>query len=139
MKMIVQYLFLIILSLTMREISVAQTYIGKHKNEVKQLMKENRKNFSLDGSSRNTVYNLLKFVSQDNTQTFLFVFDKNDTCEYYKLIYDYSFLNEIQKELDEKYIGSEEGLWYFNDENKKFEVTLKRDEWYFSVLTKEFK
>jgi len=139
MRTIVQYLFLIILSFTVTEISVAQTYIGKHKNEVKQLMKDHRKNFSLDESSINTVYNLLKFVDYNDTQTFLFVFNENDTCEYYKLICDYSFLPEIQKELDEKYTLSEEGLWYFNDENKKFEVILKKDEWYFSVLTKEFK
>jgi hypothetical protein len=139
MRTSVQHLFLLILFFTVTEISVAQTYIGKHKNEVIQLMKDNRKAFSLDEPSRNTVYNLLKFVDLNNTQTFLFVFNENDTCEYYKLIYDYSFLNEIQKELDEKYTRSEEGLWYFNDENKKFEVTLKKDEWYFSVLTKEFK
>lgn len=139
MKMIAQYLFLIIFSFMVTEISVAQTYIGKHKNEVKQLMKDNRKDISLDESSKNTVYNLLKFVDYNDTQTYLFVFNKNDTCEYYKLIYDYSFLHEIQKELDEKYTRSEEGLWYFSDENKKFEVTLKKDDWYFSVLTKEFK
>jgi hypothetical protein len=139
MRTIVQYLFLLIFFFTMTEISVAQTYIGKHKNEVKQLMKDNRKNFSLDESSINTAYNLLKFVDHNDTQTFLFVFNENDTCKYYKLIYDYSFLNEIQKELDKKYTRSEEDLWYFNDENKKFEVTLKKDDWYFSVLTKEFK
>ncbi len=139
MRTVAQYMFLFVLSFTVTEISVAQTYIGKHKDEVKQLMKDYRKDFSLDESSRNTVYNLLKFVDHNDTQTLLFVFNENDTCEYYKLIYDYSFLNEIQKELDEKYKRSEEGLWYFCGENRKFKVTLMKDDWYFSVLTKEFK
>jgi len=101
------------------------------------LMRENRRDLFLDESSRNTVYNLLKYVDYNDTQTLYFVFDENDICKYYKHICDYSFLKQIQKELNDKYIKSEEGLWYFDDENRKFMVTLKKGDWFFSVLTKE--
>lgn len=115
----------------------AQTYIGKHKDKVKQMMKENRRDLFLDESSRNTVYNLLKYVDRNATQTLLFVFDENDTCQYYKLMCDYSFINKIQEELDGKYTRSEEGLWYYTEGGRKFQVTLTKEDWFFSVLTKE--
>jgi hypothetical protein len=100
-------------------------------------MKENRKDLFLDESSRNTVYNLLKYVDRNETQTLYFVFNENDTCQYYKLSCDYSLLKKIQKNMDEKYTKSEEGIWHFTEEGKRFKVTLKKEEWFFSVLTKE--
>jgi hypothetical protein len=139
MKSFARYLLLFTLYFTAVEICIAQVYIGKHKDEVRQLMKENRKDLSLDESSRNTVYNLLKYVDRNESQTLLFVFNENDTCQYYKLTCDYSLLKKIQRDLDEKYTRSEEGLWYFTAEGKKFQVTLKQEEWFFSVLTKEVK
>lgn len=100
-------------------------------------MRENRRDLFLDESSRNTIYNLLKYIDRNQTQTLLFVFDENDTCQYYKLMYDYSFINKIQEEFDEKYMRSEGGLWHYLEEGRKFQVTLKKEDWFFSVLTKE--
>ena len=130
---------MIIFLLTSVKLCDAQVYIGKNKDRVRQLMKENRKDLFVDESSRNTVYNLLKYVDNNGTQTMLFVFDDKDICQYYQLTCDYALLKKIQKELDEKHTKSEEGLWHFTEEGKKFQVTLKKQEWFFSVLTKEVK
>ena len=111
-----------------------QEFIGKHKNEVKQLMSNERKDVHLDQSSRNTVYNLLKYVDILNTQTILFVFNDKDTCIFYKTVYDYSYLKKVEKELNQKYIRTGSGTWYYVSGNNKYLVTLKKEKWYFSVL-----
>jgi hypothetical protein len=114
----------------------AQEYIGKHKDEVKQIMGIVRKDVYIDPSSRNTVYNLLKYVDRNSTQTILFVFDDHDTCKYYKSFYDYSYLRKVEKELNQKYTRSGSGNWYFIEDHNKYLVTLKKEKWYFSVLVK---
>lgn len=114
-----------------------QLFIGKHKDEVKQIMSSQRKDVHIDESSRNTVYNLLKYVDRNNTQTIYFVFDELDTCKFYKSIYDYTYLRQVEKELNRKYTRDSAGIWYFQDNNTTYRVTLKKDKWYFSVLVKK--
>lgn len=115
----------------------AQQFIGKHKDDVKQIMNSQRKDVYIDESSRNTVYNLLKYVDHNSTQTIYYVFNDLDTCKFYKTIYDYSYLRKVEKELDHKYIRKSSDNWYFLENNEKYLVTLKKDKWYFSVLVKK--
>jgi hypothetical protein len=100
-------------------------------------MSSQRKDVHIDESSRNTVYNLLKYVDRNNTQTIYFVFDELDTCKFYKSIYDYTYLRQVEKELNRKYTRDSAGIWYFQDNNTTYRVTLKKDKWYFSVLVKK--
>lgn len=115
-------------------ICYGQEFIGKHKDEVKQIMSTERKDVHIDQSSRNTVYNLLKYIDRLNTQTILFVFDEKDTCIFYKTIYDYLYLRQVERELNQKYTKAGSGSWYFYSGNNKYLVTLKKEKWYFSVL-----
>jgi hypothetical protein len=111
-----------------------QEFIGKHKEEVKHIMSTERKDVHIDQSSKNTVYNLLKYTDGLNTQTILFVFNEKDTCIFYKTIYDYMYLRQVEKELNRKYTREGSGSWYFYSDNNKFIITLKKEKWYFSVL-----
>jgi hypothetical protein len=116
-------------------VSQGQVFVGKDKETVRQLMKEDRE-FVLDESSRNTVYNTLKYVDDRQTRTYLFLFDDNDTCTLSKLMCDYSFLNKITRQLNEQYIPGEEGHWTYTEEGKKYHITLNKGDWFFSVKTK---
>jgi hypothetical protein len=111
-----------------------QEFIGKHKEEVKQIMSTERKDVHIDQSSRNTVYNLLKYIDRLNTQTILFVFNDNDTCIFYKTIYDYLYLRQVERELNQKYTKAGSGSWYFYSGYDKYIITLKKEKWYFTVL-----
>jgi hypothetical protein len=128
---------LIILLLNTASFCNAQELIGKHKDEVKQIMSSERKDVHIDQSSRNTVYNLLKYVDRNSTKTILIVFDDKDTCKIYKSIYDYTYLRQVERELNQKYTRAGAGNWYYMSDHKKYPVTLKKEEWYFSVLVKE--
>ena len=114
----------------------AQIFIGKDKEAVKQLMKEKRE-YALDASARNTVYNTLKYEDHRGTRTYLFLFDENDFCTLSKLMCDYSFLDRITKQLDEQFTPGEEGQWTHTEEGTNYLITLKKGDWFFSVLTKK--
>ena len=114
----------------------AQIFIGKDKEAVKEMMKEKRE-FALDESSKNTVYNTLKYVDNRGTRTYLFLFDDNDICTLSKLMCDYSYLKRITREMDEKYSSDEEGKWIHSEEGKNYTITLKKGDWFFSVSTRE--
>jgi len=128
---------LIILILNAAYVCNAQELIGKHKDEVKQIMSSERKDVHIDQSSRNTVYNLLKYVDRNSTKTILVVFDDKDTCKFFKSIYDYTYLRQVDRELNQKYTRAGTGNWYYIVDHKKYLVTLKKEKWYFTVLEKE--
>ena len=98
------------------------------------IMSAERKDVHIDQSSKNTVYNLLKYIDALNTQTILFVFNDTDTCIFYKTIYDYMYLRQVERELNQKYTKTGSGIWYFYSGNNRYLVTLKKEKWYFSVL-----
>lgn len=100
-------------------------------------MSTERKDVHIDQSSRNTVYNLLKYVDRNSTKTILIVFDEKDTCKFFKSIYDYTYLRQIERELNQKYTRSGAGDWYYVSDNMKYLVTLKKERWYFTVLVKK--
>lgn len=125
------------IALSVAYTSDAQQYIGKHKDEVIQIMNSERKDLHIDESSRNTVYNLLKYIDRNNTQTIYYVFDDKDTCRFYKTIYDYVYLRQVERDLNRNYDRASSLSWYFMENNEKYLVTLKKDKWYFSVLVKK--
>jgi len=103
------------------------------------MMKEERKEFIEDTSSKNTVYNLLKYVDRMDTQTLLFLFDENDICYLSKLMCDYSLLNKITKQLNEAYTRESDSLWHIKEKDKVISITMKKEDWFFTVQTKEIK
>jgi hypothetical protein len=132
MRTIVFILFLISAGI----ICQAQIFIGNDKEAVKQLMKENRE-FALDTESKNSAYNTLKYMDNKDTRTYLFLFDDNDICTISKLMCDYSFLDRITKQLNEQYTPGDEGQWTHTEEGNNYLITLKKGDWFFSVLTKK--
>jgi len=114
----------------------AQIFIDKDKEAVKLLMKENRE-FALDASAKNTAYNTLKYEDNRGTRTYLLLFDDNDICTLSKLMCDYSYLDKITKQLDEQYTSGPEGQWTHTEDGINYLITLKKGDWFFSVLTKK--
>ncbi len=116
--------------------SHAQNYIGLHKDEVKQLMRENNRNFHLNTTNVNNTYNYLKYEDNISEQTMLFFLSKGDTCKYVRLMSDYSNLNDVLNNLDSKYTKSDKDTWTYTDNGKKYIVKMDEGEWYFTVTTK---
>ena len=113
-----------------------QHYIGKHKSEVRSIMKENRKDLHIDESSRNPVYNMVKYIDNSGSQTMIYFFSDQDTCLYSKWVCDYSMLNKVMSGLNEKYKQSAEDSWHYKNDGQAFRITLTTGEWFFTITTK---
>lgn len=131
-----KWLTLILIVLLVPARAEGQHYIGKHKSEVKQGMKEDSRDLFLDETSRNPVYNMIKYVDNLGNQTLIFFFSEEDTCLYSKWMCDYSMLNKVVSELNGKYQASAEDSWHYTSEGKDFRIKLTTGDWFFTITTK---
>ena len=127
----------IVLCLFSGNVVSAQHFIGEHKSQVRKLMTEQRKELFIDESSRNTVYNTLKYIDRMGNQTLLFVFSEQDTCLYTKWMYDYFMLNKVISELNESYAQSDEDTWHYVSGKQSYIITLTTDDWFFTITTRQ--
>jgi hypothetical protein len=113
-----------------------QHYIGKHKSEVRDLMKEYEKQLYEDKSSRNTLFNMIKYIDKMGNQTLIYVFSEGDTCIYHKRMYDYSMLHKVVSGLNESYEQSAEDSWSYKHEGEDYRISLTAGDWFFTITTK---
>jgi hypothetical protein len=116
--------------------SNAQQVIGLPKDEVIRVIREEYKDFAPDNSSRNTTFKYLKYIDRINEQTLLCMLSEKDICTSVKLISDYMNLEDCVAELNKKYRKLSGNSWSYVFNKQTLIVTLKKEEWFFSVLTK---
>ena len=114
----------------------AQNYIGMHKDQIMQVMKENQKSFKLNTGAVNTYYKYLKYEDKISEITILYFLSDNDTCTLVRKMCDYSNINDVLSELNEKYTRSGKNSWTYKENGKTYVVNLTEEEWYFTVTTK---
>ena len=127
----------LILWLTLPVQAEGKHFIGKHKTQVKEEMKEQRKELFEDDNSVNRVYNTLKYIDRLGNQTMLFVFSEQDTCLYSKWMCDYSMLNAVIANLNSQYQQSAEDTWSYMLDEQAYLITLTAGDWYFTITTKK--
>jgi hypothetical protein len=118
-------------------VSNAQHFIGEKKDEVRRLMAQHVKGLFEDTSSRNTAVNMIKYTDRFQNQTMIFVFDEEDICRYSKHMCDYSLLNGMKDKLDKEYRRLNDTTWTYEHESFAYNITLKKDEWYFVLDTRK--
>ena len=133
MKKIIVLLLIVISSLNV----LGQSFVGKHKLEIKKEMKEKHKNFYFSkevlGKS-----NFIKFEDFDGYRTYLFVLNVDGYCRYQMLMCDYSLLKKTIDSLNQNFEYKENLVWYDYVSGKdNFLIKIKKQEWYFSVITKK--
>lgn len=117
----------------------SQNLIGYHSVDIKNIMRETQNEFRLNDDTKNEYYNYLKFENRFGTKTFLFFLSENDTCTYTKLMCDYSDLKETLKMLNKKYQLVNKNSWIEEKDSNKFNISLKREKWYFTLVTRRSK
>jgi len=129
-------IILITLSLSLPGQSWGQYYVGRHKSEVRRLMKENINGLYEDNTSKNPVYNMVKYIDNLGNQTLIYFFSDQDTCLYSKWMCDYSMLNKVVSGLNEKYRQSAGDTWNYTQDGREYRVSLTTGEWYFTISTR---
>jgi hypothetical protein len=114
-----------------------QNYIGLHKDEIVSLMDDNQSDFRLNKGVINKVYNYLKYEDKVNEQTLLFFLDKDDCCTCVRLMSDYANLRDVLDSLNSNFSRHSENEWVYRDQGETYTVSLKKEEWFFTVSTKK--
>ncbi len=76
--------------------------IGKHKEEVRELVKQDHKGFRHDNTVVNQHFNYLKYVNALRTRTWIMYFTEEDICKSSKLVCDYNEYDEVLEELKKR-------------------------------------
>lgn len=122
----------ILFALLMFAISIqAQSLIDLTKDEVKLVIKKERKDLSRDKSVVKQQFNYLKFIDRGKDETLIVYFTKDNICKTSKFIYDYINFDEVIENLNSQHKKVEDHVW----RDKGTEITLTKQEWYFTVRT----
>lgn len=119
-----------------KEMSHAQNFIGMHKDDIMQVMKDSQKRLKLNTSAVNPHYNYLKYEDKISEITVLFFLSDKDRCTLIRKMCDYSNINEVISELNSKYKTEGNNKWYYMDNGKRYSVVLTEEDWFFTVTTK---
>ena len=110
-----------------------QTMIDLTKEEVLVMVKEKHREFRRDNSVVNQRFNYLKYVNGMRTRTWILYFTDADICRSTKLVCDYGEYDEVMDELNKTYEKVDESQWAYLLNRDTVQVTLVRQEWYFTV------
>ena len=110
-----------------------QTMIDLTKEEVRAKVKEKHREFRRDNSVVNQQFNYLKYVNGMKTRTWILYFTEEDICRSTKLVCDYGEYDKVMDELNKAYEKVAESRWAYLVDRDTIQVTLLRQEWYFTV------
>jgi len=113
----------------------SQHLVGKTRLVAEEEIKNHLPEFVIDHSSVNHTYKYLKYINKVTEQTMLVFLSDDDICTSTKVVSDYSNLLQVKKDLDKNYKPVGKDTWKYTIDDKKYVVTLKREEWYFTVFT----
>lgn len=111
----------------------AQSMIGMSKEEVRGVVQDRYREFRRDNTVVNQRFNYLKYVNGLGTRTWILYFTDKDICRSTKLVCDYGDYDEVLEELNSSHEKAGESQWHYMLEGDTIEVTLARQEWYFTV------
>ena len=136
MTLILKYGFALIAVMNLHFYSHAQNYIGMHKDQIIELMKETQQNCKLNTDAVNTHYNYLKFEDKISEITILYFLSDKDRCTLIRKMCDYSNINDVLEELNSTYKQTGKNTWEYKDEGKTYNVVLSEEDWFFTVTTR---
>ncbi|HHJ09265.1 MAG TPA: hypothetical protein ENK25_00030 [Bacteroidetes bacterium] len=114
----------------------AQNFIGRKAEEIRKYMTTEQNNFSLDETTVNKVYKYLKYVDEMETRTALYFLSDDDVCTWYKVVYDNDLLPSVIAGLDSTCRKVSDTLWLEKSGENTCQKILKRQDWFFTVITK---
>ena len=117
----------------------AQDWVGMPDDSIKKVIRTEFPDFSLNTSMVNKSYHYLKYEKSDGMQTMLVFLDDSNKCRYVKSIYDYNEWSRVLSHFNETLTRQNDSLWSYIKENKEITKQLKKEDWFFTVVTKSRK
>ena len=117
--------------------SVQINHIGLKSTELKEIMENQECDFFFDKELDLKKAKIIKYIDELETKTLIYVFDKQDFCKYYMVMYDYLHYNSVIKDLDSTCNKIAEDEWIETFAGTEFNKLLIKDDWYFTVITRK--
>jgi hypothetical protein len=115
---------------------LGQNYIGLHKDEIRDRVKQELSGFAFTKEVYNLDRSFIKFENTFEEQTLLFMLNADGYCTSVSRMYNTWLFNRIRDELNIKY-GKQKGLtWEEEKDGKKYVVELIKGEWFITVFVK---
>ncbi len=114
----------------------AQDWVGMQDDSIKKVIKIEFPDFALNTSMVNKSYHYLKYEKYDGMQTMLVFLDDSNKCRYVKSIYDYNEWKRVLSYFNETLTRQNDSLWSYIKENREITKELKKEDWFFTVVTK---
>ena len=111
----------------------AQSVVGMSKEDVKEKVKKEHRNFRKDDSVIKQRFNYLKYVNGMRTRTWIIYFTDEDICKTSKLVCDYSEYNEELEKLNFAFEKTGESVWEYPVGMDTIQIELIKQEWYFTI------
>lgn len=115
---------------------MGQNYIGLHKDEIKEKVKEELSGFSFTNEIFNYDRSFIKFENQFEEQTLIFMLNSEGYCTSVSRMYNTWLFGRLRNELDQKYGKSKSLKWDDTKNNETFEIELRRGQWFVTVITR---
>ena len=114
-------------------LAAGQSMVGRQKDDVRAIINENYKEFKRDNSVTKQQFNYLKFVNSDRTRTWILHFSDEDICKTSKLVCDYSEFDRVVEKLSSSHKKTGDSEWEYLSRRDTIQVSLSKQEWYFTV------
>lgn len=115
----------------------SQNMIGLTKTEVQKQMSASYPKFSASSFGISTNINTLKYIDTKTDRTLIFYFNKENKCQYSKMIEDMDLLSARVKEFNTKYKPNGELKWIESYKGKNYNIKIEKEEYIFYVLITE--
>lgn len=107
--------------------------IGMLKEDVQELVKKERREFSPDNSIKKKQFNYLKYVNGKQTITWIIYFDEDDRCTATKMVCDYMEYDRVLEDLDDRCEAIGDMEWEYTLDDQVYTIGLTEEDWYFTV------
>lgn len=114
----------------------SQNFIGQSKEDIRKSAKATYPGFVFDKEVVNGKKSFIKYVNTFEEQTILFILDEKGVCTSTARMYNTWLLDQVVKELDSKYKKKNSTTWLEYSNGKVYEKTLKKGNWFITVITR---
>lgn len=129
---------LICLIILSAHIAVSQNNIGEHKDNIRKNIKTTYPGFVFEKEVLNGNRSFIKFVNTFEEQTLLFILNDQGYCTSISRMYNTWLFNQVREDLNKKYRQIDSLAWIDSIGNDKFEIKLKKGEWFLTVITRPY-
>jgi hypothetical protein len=111
----------------------AQSLIGLPKEEVSRRIRMYHKDFRKDNLVVSQHFNYLKYVNGIRSRTWILYFTEEDICHLSKLVCDYEEYDDVMDDLNSRYRKVDEFSWENRQDQWVNQISLSKQEYYFTV------